>query len=58
MKDKPPLTHAEVEVIIEVARYRVRLLYELKQAILDGDNDREHAIARELCGLPKEAAQV
>jgi len=56
--DRPPLTHTEVEVILQIARHRVRLLYELKQAILDGDSAREHAIAREVCGLPKEAARV
>ena len=34
------------------------LLRRLKAAILDGDSREEHAIARELVGLPPEPAQT
>jgi len=57
-EDKMPLTRADMEAILAAGRERVQLLYELKSAILDGDSEREHALAREICGLPKEAARA
>lgn len=52
--EKSLLTREDIEAILDVGRQRAAILYRLKQAILDGDSALEHAIAREVCGLPKE----
>lgn len=44
--------------MVERARKRRELLGQLKDAILRGDRDREHALAREYCGLPPEAQKT
>ena len=52
--EKLPLTRADVEIILEIERKRAILIERLKQSILDGDSRLEHALARQVCGLPKE----
>ena len=54
---KPPLTRAEIEVILRIEREHAALLLRLKQAILAGDSLLEHQLAREVVGLPKEITQ-
>jgi hypothetical protein len=54
---RPTLTRDDIATITEINRQHVRLLERLKEAILDGDSLEEHAVARELVGLPKETAQ-
>jgi hypothetical protein len=55
--DKPPLTRADVEAILEIERQRAEKLRQLKAAILNGDSLLEHQLAREVVGLPKEREQ-
>jgi hypothetical protein len=55
-KEKQPLTPADIRTVLEIGEHRKALLERLRAAILAGDARREHAIARELAGLPKEDA--
>jgi hypothetical protein len=50
----PAITPHQARTILEIGEKRRVLLFRLKQAILDGDGSAEHAIARELVGLPPE----
>jgi len=53
--DKPPaITPHQARLILEIGEKRRVLLERLKAAILDGNDRAEHAIARELVGLPPE----
>jgi hypothetical protein len=53
--DLPALPHVSAIVrIVESARKRAKIAEQLKEAILRGDREREHALAREYCGLPPE----
>jgi hypothetical protein len=57
--DKPPaITPHQARTILEIGEKRRMLLVRLKAAILDGDSRAEHAIARELVGLPPDPAQI
>jgi hypothetical protein len=57
--DKPPaITPHQARLILEIGEKRRVLLVRLKAAILDGDSRAEHAIARELVGLPPDPAQA
>jgi hypothetical protein len=57
--DKPPaITPNQARLILEIAEEHRKLLERLKAAILDGDSRAEHAIARELVGLPPDPAQT
>jgi hypothetical protein len=54
---RPALTRADIETIMRLDREHAQRLHQLKQAILDGDTLLEHALAREIARLPKEATQ-
>jgi hypothetical protein len=56
-RDKPPITRAEAQTMLEIAMQRRALMLRLRQAILAGDTLLEHQIARELTGLPEETKQ-
>jgi hypothetical protein len=60
MKDEktPAITSHQARTILEIGEKRRILLVRLKAAILDGDSRAEHAIARELVGLPPDPAQT
>jgi hypothetical protein len=60
MKDEksPAVTPHQARTILEIGERRRMLLVRLKAAILDGDSRAEHAIARELVGLPPDPAQT
>ena len=60
MKDDktPAITPHQARTILEIGERRRMLLVRLKAAILDGDSRAEHAIARELVGLPPDPAQA
>jgi hypothetical protein len=57
--DKPPaISPHQARTMLEIGEKRRQLLVRLKTAILDGDSRAEHAIARELVGLPPDPAQT
>jgi hypothetical protein len=54
-RQDPGLTYGHLATFKRIAERERDLRINLKRAILDGDSRREHALARELCGLPPEA---
>jgi hypothetical protein len=55
-KERQPITPADIRTVLAIGAHRKALLERLRAAILTGDARREHELARELAGLPKENA--
>jgi hypothetical protein len=53
-RQTPDVTYADIDRFVRIAKADAERRLRLKQAILNGDSKLEHALAREVCGLPPE----